>query len=150
MNNTDFENQLRALRPVAPSDALERRIAAELSTPSSGLVKRGRESWFGWLFPRLGWATAGAVVALGITAITRTEPAAITAPPASAPAVVEQRSAEILNANDEGLTVDRDQGVARLVRLSSIERRAWVDATGAEMIVEVPREELVLVPVAYQ
>ena len=63
---------------------------------------------------------------------------------------MEQRSAEILNANDEGLTVDRDQGVARLVRLSSIERRAWVDATGAEMIVEVPREELVLVPVAYQ
>ena len=150
MNNTDFENQLRALRPVAPSQALERRIAAELSTPSSGLVKMERESWFGWLFPRLGWATAGAVVALGITAITRTEPAAITVPIASAPAVVEQRSAEILNANDEGLTVDRDQGVARLVRLSSIERRAWVDATGAEMIVEVPREELVLVPVAYQ
>jgi hypothetical protein len=39
----------------------------------------------------------------------------------------------------------------RVVRYSSVERRAWADpATGARVEMEVPREDVLLVPVSFQ
>lgn len=154
MNDTEFEKLLRAIKPAEPGAAFEKRIAFELSANEPGVQNPTAEGWLSWLISRLGWAALGAATALIISAALRTEttapqPLGTTSTPTSIPTYI-QRSAEILNADDEGITLDGEQGMARQVRLTSIERSAWVDATGAEMLVEVPREELVLIPVSYQ
>jgi hypothetical protein len=56
---------------------------------------------------------------------------------------------ELLDASDEGI-VDHGDSVARVVRYSSVERRKWTDAKGAVTVVEVPREDVVLLPVSFQ
>ena len=154
MNDIEFEHQLRAIKPATPSAAFDKRIAAELALPAGGFVQRAESGWVSWFFPRLGWSALGAAVTLAISAFARTDapvPAiAISIQPAVAVPTFVQRSAEILNASDEGITRDGELGIARQVRLTSIERSAWVDATGAEMLVEIPREELVFIPLAYQ
>lgn len=154
MNDTEFEKLLRAIKPAEPGAAFERQIAFELSASEPKVENPTTEGWLSWLVSRLGWAALGATTALTISAVLRTEttapqPLGTTSTSPSMPTFI-QRSAEILNANDEGITLDGEQGMARQVRFTSIERSAWVDATGAEMLVEVPREELVLIPVSYQ
>lgn len=157
MNDSELETQLRSLRPVEPSPTLEQRIAGELAghapAPTAGTLHREQGGWARWMFSRLAWAASGAVAALVISHPTpdRTNGSTnnSTAAVASGPLVV-QESSEVLNMNNEGLTIDAEHGVARVVRLTSIERRSWIDATGAEITTEKPREDLVLVPVTYQ
>jgi len=157
MKDSELETQLRSLRPVEPSPTLEQRIARDLAehapTPAADTLHREGDGWTRWIFSRLAWAASGAVAALvvshalsgGTTAPVRNGNSSN----ATGPLVV-QESSEVLNMNTEGLTVDAEHGLARVVRLTSIERRSWVDATGAEITTEKPREELVLVPVTYQ
>jgi hypothetical protein len=57
-----------------------------------------------------------------------------------------------MEAQDEGIQYN---DVSRLpeqhVRLVSMERRAWIDPRdGAKIIVEMPREESVVLPVSFQ
>ncbi|MEK0450456.1 MAG: hypothetical protein RL088_2724 [Verrucomicrobiota bacterium] len=157
MKDSELESQLLSLRPVEPSPTLEQRIARDLAghapAPATGSLRREGGGWARWIFSRLAWAASGAVAALVISHATS---GGTTAPVrngnssnATGPLVVQETS-EVLNMNNEGLTVDAEHGLARVVRLTSIERRSWVDATGAEITTEKPREELVLVPVTYQ
>ncbi len=157
MNDHNFEQELRVISPTSPSHGLEQRIAAELAPSLSGHRDPVKVGWMEWLISRLAWSALGAAVALAVSGFF--SPAVPTTPAlptvaktkaADAPPTIIQRTAEILNASDEGITEDGEQGLARQVRLTSVERRTWVEASGAEMIVEIPREELVLVPVAYQ
>jgi negative regulator of sigma E activity len=157
MKDSELETQLRSLRPVEPSLTLEQRIATELAqpapAPTAGVAHTRETGWAGWLFPRLAWAASGAVAAIVFTQAMPREDASPQSDgngSASTAPLVVQETSEVLNMNNEGLTVDAEHGVARIVRLTSIQRRSWVDATGAEITTEKPREEFVLVPVTYQ
>lgn len=172
MNESDLENELQKLRPSAPPAALEEAIARELRglvvtapfpTPRahqlSGTISRSKPRLFSRLFSGLCWAGAGAAAALLASAsLDRLHtPAAPGAQPALAATVSEnvfeetESSRHLLDTEDTGLIYTEEQEPTRVVRYSSLERYVWANpATGARVEVEVPREDLVLVPVSYQ
>lgn len=60
-------------------------------------------------------------------------------------------SREILHAVEGDVILAEQEEPTRLVRVNSLERRTWSNPhTGAQIAVELPREDLLLVPVAYQ
>lgn len=163
MNESDLENELRTLRPVSPSAGLETAIARELESsllskavpaPSSGIIPRPQESILGRLLSGLCWASCGAAavilaLSLGLVHI----------PSLVKPAVTQKEnffepaesSREFVAAQDGGLIYTADQEPTRVVRYNSMERHVWANpSTGARVEVEVPREDVVLVPVAFQ
>ncbi len=171
MNDSDLEDQLRSLRPAAPSPRLEERIAGHLSTtaaattagPRSGVLSppaNGRAGgWRGWR--DLAWAAAGATAALAVGAfLAPSDPAvtALAAAPAALPAAAEETAfepagttRELLAAEDSTQLLETSEGLVREVRYSFLERHAWTNPqTGARMEVEVPRQDVYLVPVSLQ
>ncbi|MDQ3624950.1 MAG: hypothetical protein M3463_21130 [Verrucomicrobiota bacterium] len=168
MNESDFENELRASPPAGPSQSLEVRIARELASgtrapgamPASTLWLDRLFSRVFPKFPQLGWALTGAAATIAAIAAWDSlpslpigrSPLAGAPPSRSEPALepVEIRR-ELIAAEDAGLVFDEAQTPARLLRYSTMERHAWTDrATGARLEVEVPREDLFLMPVAMQ
>ena len=176
MNESHFESELRRLRPGAPSPQMAERIAGELSADrdnfnltvraperlervlDAGVVNpRPPHPLFSWL-RGLGWATAGACAAL--LAMRGTEffsprPTAANSLPTPLIATAEFQpktsSRELLEARDEGLLYDDEQAPQRQLRLTFLERHTWTNpATGAVLHFEVPREDVVLTPVAMQ
>ena len=169
-NESEFETQLRALRPLAPSPALEENISRHLA-PSRALatvgvpaaiVRRremeiGRPAFFDRIFPGLRWAFAGAAAAVAvIAAISHFDK------PAAAPSVAPLAAAEpdfepeditheLVSAEDGGVIYEDEQEPARVVRYTTLEHHVWTHPlTGARLEVEVPREDIVLMPVAMQ
>ena len=164
MNEPEFEEQLRSIRPAAPRRAVEDRIAAEIgrAAATSGTLPQPAGSFVTRLLPGLGWSAAGAAIgiatmlALGLMredtsqakqSQTTPTPAAETADYFEPDFDLEH---EIVNVDEQGLVQESDEGLARLVRYESVERRRWSDGKGAVTILEVPREDLVLVPVSFQ
>lgn len=160
MNEPDFEQQLRAIQPCGPRRVVEERIAAQLTPiPTAATIPPRRErSWFACTLPAFGWSGAGAAIALiAMSALDRDHPRdpAINGE-SSAPSLAVSTAAEmeleqeLLDVADGGIVEQSEDGLARVVRYESLERRRWVDADGAITVVEVPREDLVLVPVSFQ
>jgi hypothetical protein len=158
MNESEFEEQLRAIHPAAPRRAVEERIAAELAVaPAVGTLPRARRSWLERLLPGLGWCAIGAtagiatMLAMDFTHDPRQVDANKIAPQLAAAAEAEEElENELLGVADAGLIEGNDDGVARVVRYESLERRRWVGEDGAVTVLEVPREDLVFVPVTFQ
>jgi hypothetical protein len=168
MNESEIENELRALRPAPPSPELIERVTQELRTcelgvvpvlektvvihRGAGVLDRGRSSSFGW-WRGPAWAAAGAF-AMWLLLPRATPPPTdqVTTPPASASEFQPgESSTELLIAADDGLLYDEDETPRRQFRLSSIERHTWTNpATGAVLQFEIPREDIVLMPVAMQ
>ena len=161
-NESDFENQLRTLRPIAPSLALEESIARTLASHRAVVIHRSetameRPGLFERIFPGLRWAFAGAAAALAvISAIHHFDPPA-TLPAAPAVAVAEpdfepvEVTRALVTTEDGGVVYENEDEPARLVRYTTLERHVWTHpVTGARLEVEVPREDLVLVPIAMQ
>jgi hypothetical protein len=158
-NESDFERELRELRPVAPSPTLGDRIAREMSVQAIATVEAEvqRSPW-GRVFSGLGWAVAGA--AATIAALAATDSFNQRSVPAPAPAIAETAKSELesvgvtrelIAAEDGGFVSDDTQEPTRLVRYTTLERHTWTDpATGAQLQVEVPREDMILMPVAMQ
>ena len=166
MSESDFENSLRDLRPLEPSAELEASIAQQLSPARALLTVEGRlvahdhseprsSSLTRW-FPGFGWACAGAAAAVAILAL-RPAPHPLS-PNAKAAALVpepifepEGVTRELLTAEDRGLIYEDEQNPLRLVRYTTLERHVWTRPdTGARLEVEIPREDLILMPVAMQ
>ena len=180
MNESDFEQELRALRPSAPSADLAERIARDMQmevpktangtlvpaqaaiavpvVPTAGIVRRPRPARASWAWLRgLGWACAGAAAVFAILVFTRTpelttKPESTTAPLAIAtefqPA---EATSELVEAEDQGFIYGEDQTAQRQFRLVYMERHSWTNpTTGAVLEFEVPREDIVLMPVAMQ
>jgi hypothetical protein len=164
LNESEFEEQLRALRPVAPAPTLADAIARELKpreaalamrVPTAAMLARPARA-LPSILRGLGWACAGACVA--VAAIVATErgderpqrvPIAVVQPVSTFD--LAESSAEILTAQDEGFVYSADESPARRVRYNSIERHVWTNAsTGAWMEIEIPREDVRLMPVAMQ
>ena len=58
---------------------------------------------------------------------------------------------ELIGAQDEGLVYGADEEPQRQVRMVYLERHTWTNPqTGAVIEFEVPREDIVLMPVAMQ
>ncbi len=161
MNESEFESQLRATRPAAPSDMLEHSIANALRQPTIGASRELREPT-GLLRQLLGgltWATGGATAAvLGMLWLdaepkqtpTGAGPSELKAMPAGT-FLAEAPSREVVNTSAGALVFPEEQQPARLVRVNMVERRTWANAaTGARIGVELPREDLMLIPVSYQ
>lgn len=165
MNESDLEAELRALRPVPPTARLLERIAAELSTnrergdaPRAGVLERPWMQRHPW-FAAMGWAGAGAAaVLLAMVAwqprvgVKATADAAIpVAIVGEAGAAEIETSSELIAATEEELSYEEEQEPTRRVRFTFLETHTWKDPdSGALITVEVPREELLLIPVAMQ
>jgi hypothetical protein len=159
MNEPELENELRSLRPIAPSPDLEDRIAADLAArrvPASGVLARpiAARPIAGWL-RSLGWAAAGAAALIALAMYW--QEADRPAPPLAAEEeeagefVPAESERELIDADDSGIRYVDGEGPVREMRFRSLERYAWVNPeTGARVEVEVPREDVVLLPVAMQ
>jgi hypothetical protein len=175
MNESQFESDLRRLQPAAPSAEMAERIGSELSTDQRildltvqtphrlervpaqrALHPRTSQPLFSWL-RGLAWATAGACAAL--LAMRGAEFFSPQPTPgnnsqrsvAAAEFQPNSSSRELLQARDEGLLYDDEQAPQRQLRLTFLERHTWTNpATGAVLHFEVPREDVVLTPVAMQ
>jgi hypothetical protein len=165
-NESDLENELRALRPIAPSAALEERIALELRGTSESrdriLEVRDRDessplhavlaAWF----QRLGWAAAGAAAAVAVMlAAQRLQdtPPPVTAATTSAASayLTADAESELIGADESAIFYTAAAEPFRQMRFLSVERYAWTDPdSGAQIEVEVPREDIVTMPVAMQ
>jgi hypothetical protein len=155
MNEPDFEEQLRALRPAAPRPALETRIQAELAEhPRAGALPASRRSWSARLLAAIGWSAVGAtaaIVAVRLSHIEVKAPAADASAQLAAAAEADiELEHELLAVAEEGVVDEPTDGLARVVRYESLERRRWTDQDGAITVLEVPREDLVFVPVSFQ
>ena len=173
MNEPDLENELRALRPVAPTADLQTRIAADLaarqiavvaprtvSVPTAGVLARpSAPGLSGHWLRGLGWSVAGAAAALALVlsfqkadrrALPR--PAEIAAVDTESENFVPAESErELVATDDSGILYAEGEEPVRAVRFHSVERYAWSNPeTGARVEVEVPREDVVLMPVAMQ
>jgi len=182
MNDSELEDQLRTLSPVAPSPELAARIERELkarpAVVAAGVMARPAQPLPIWKWLRdLGWAGAGAAAALAAVAFF--SPAEKTAPSASGPsnakvAVVEpaasaptmaapaaatdeqafeptEASRELVSVKDSDQVLDTENGPVREVRYVYRERLAWAHpGTGARLEIEVPREDVYLLPVSLQ
>jgi len=158
-NESDFERELRALRAVTPSTALGDRIAREMSVPAAATTEADvpRSPWLR-VFTGLGWAVAGAAATIATLAATdafRTH--SVPTPPTASTEAVKSEfepvgvTRELIAAEDGGFVSDDTQEPTRLVRYTTLERHTWTDpATGAQLQVEVPREDMILMPVAMQ
>ncbi len=171
MNESEFENELRALRPAKPSAAVESAIQRELNREAApillppdraGIIARPRESLASRILTGLCWAASGAfATALAFMFLPALRPQlptpAVPGASQTAQATAPDRFQEVGSARRViateagGLFYTSEKQPAELVRCSSVERHTWQNpATGTHLEVEVPREDVVLVPVAFQ
>lgn len=171
-----LENQLRALRPVAPSADLETRLADALREPLPR--SRGWWEWLGFHHPMaaFGWGivvpAAAAAMAITLFHLAVVVPGAsdtrrssardarLTGNPSSTetrPAAGEfasdvqdgNASSVLYETSDEGVVLTGMQQPAHRVRYRSEDTLQWRNPrTGANIEVSYPREEIVLTPIS--
>lgn len=161
---SELEDQLRKLRPAAPSPELVSRIERALAEPESStataaVLPRQRRLHFNWLSLGLGLAAATALVLFAVVRLQ--QPASITPTVASVSPAPATSTAQFVPA---GLTQvvyhTRDEGVhfpnnsaqpMRRVRSQARETIRWRNPkTGATLRISYPREEVSLTPVSGQ
>lgn len=169
MNESDLEKELRSLLPMKPSAQLAERIAADLKTPArrepepaAGLINRPAKQQDANRFKRPWFlALAGLAVVmislLTVALLTKPGSAKLASKPEAPNTVAalsetpDQSVDELIDAKDEGLVYGEDDELQRQVRAVYIERHTWTNPqTGAVVEFEVPREDIVLMPVAMQ
>jgi len=163
MNESEFEDELRALRPIQPSTETAAAISRELKSAllpaeRAGVISKPRESLASRILTGFCWAAGGAAVALLVFMfgpdLRSSETKAPIASTAPVPDNVFQRTAssrELIRAEDRGLYYNTDHQPEEVLRYSSVERHIWKNpATGARVEVEVPREDVVVIPVSFQ
>jgi hypothetical protein len=176
MNESEFEAELRKVQPAKVSMRLAERIERDLESAevavlsdtrsivpvqATGIIVRetpGR----GWsIWSGLCWAVGGAAAAVLIllTASHRDGDATTKdAPSIDEPMIIaideepDQSVEELIASEDEGLVYDAEVGVPqRQLRVTYLERHTWTNSeSGAVIEVEVPHEDIVLMPVAMQ
>ena len=153
MNEPDFEKQLRALTPLGPTRSVEDRIQAALADqPRAGALPVARRSWLDRLLPAIGWSAVGAAAAIMVTQLGSPveTPALDAAARVAAASEAEVELEHELLGVEAGAVEESSDGMARVVRYESLERRRWTGQDGAITVLEVPREDFVFVPVSFQ
>ncbi|MEN3939993.1 hypothetical protein WJU23_01785 [Prosthecobacter sp. SYSU 5D2] len=155
MNDHELETLLSGLPPRGPSAALSQRVAKELVTDRQWMhtpLPDVKHRWLG----SVSWAAAGAAAALLTMSLLSGPGEADTAPSFAAvpaPAVMPVTTIrEVVSAENEGIHYNASSRLPeQRVRLLSVERHAWTDPRdGAQIILERPREESVVLPVSFQ
>jgi len=156
----ELENLLRSLAPAAVSPDLRTRVEEELRLDMSWLsqtVKRPRA--VRWLAP-VTYAAMGAAAA--IVAMSAFSGSISPSTPVSKPAVAVTTApasgvmpvstiAEWDDVQDEGIRYTADRLPQKHVRVRGTERHLYIDPRdGAEIIVEYPREQSLVLPVNFQ
>lgn len=159
MNETDLENMLAGLAPMPPSDRLESRVERDLMFGAGLRVIDGgapakTPSKIRWWQP-VAWAALGAAAAIAVTSLgpasLGTPKGGIASTNAGANTLPINSTREWLNADDQGVQFNSEKLPERHVRLVSMERHEWVDPRdGAQIAVEIPREDTVVLPVEFQ
>ena len=152
-----FEAELKNLRPAPLSSRLVARVEREMARGSPASQSRGQ--WLGWLaLP----AAAGVALLLLLFSQDRVvqreqrvdPPALVVQPPAPATETLfKPITAEklLVSADDEGLVTLEDGTPARRERLHYVDTITWRNVrTNASLKWSVPREEVRVVPVAFQ
>lgn len=161
---SEFEDQLRKLRPARPSPELvnriERALADQESSPSTaGVLPREQRFRFNWLSLGLGLAAAAALVLFALVRLqqpvsTTPNVVAISPSPSTSTAqfVPAGLTQVVYHTRDEGLHFpnNSDQPMRR-VRSQARDTIRWRNPkTGATLRISYPREEVSLTPVSGQ
>lgn len=144
-----LEQELRALRPAAPSDALVRSIDRAMAAPAGAGVavphRRARAAgWGAWAWGN--WAVAGAL-ALVVVTVSRYAPPIEPAAGAVAASGPDYRPVDaarfVVEVVDEGVVTLEDGTSVRRVRESFVDSLTWRDAaTNATLVVNLPGEDV--------
>lgn len=150
LSDQDFENELAAMKPVAPGNHFKKRIAVELEERGSSkrptLVR---------LWPILPFAAACLIL---VVALRDTAPSGETEPEGAPVATTgkspvdsfEPVGAEqvLVRAVDEGVVTAGEDGPVRRFRYEFIDTVTLVDESdGSVFTMQAPREEILYVPV---
>jgi hypothetical protein len=153
MNDQDIESLLKSLSPAKPSAALTKSVDRELEQDLSWARTPKKAPNLSWFAPVM-WTSLGAAAAVLVMSTVSVGSVNTGGQTLSqAPSVVPMRTIrEVMEAQDEGIQYN---DVSRLpeqhVRLVSMERHAWIDPRdGAQITVEMPREDSVILPVSFQ
>lgn len=143
---SQFEAELKRLRPAAPSRELLARLAGEIEPAVR--MRRGVRAWWLWA----GAVPAAAALAVFIIYGRRVE---VNDTPAAAITAGEFKPVAAENvlyaARDEGLVTLADGTTARRERLNYVDTITWQNPrTHASLKWTVPREEVRVVPVVFQ
>jgi hypothetical protein len=152
MNDHDIETLLTSLSPARPSAALRQSVDTELEQDLSWArtPKRKAPHWFTPVM----WSSLGAAAAvLVMSTMPVGEVSSANATLARASSMMPVSTIrEVVDTQDEGIQYN---DISRLpeqhVKLVSMERHTWIDPRdGAHITVEMPREDSVVLPVAFQ
>ena len=151
MNENEIEKLLSEMRPRAASAELEKRIEHDLAFTSGlrlieGGAKPRKMSWqpVAWI----GLGAAAAFVIMSLSPATQSKSSSMLA---SGSAVPVNSTREWVNADDQGVRFNSEQLPERHLRLTTMERHEWIDQRdGAQISVEIPREDTVVLPVKFQ
>lgn len=155
----ELENLLRSLAPAAVSPELRTRVEEELRLDMSWLSQTTKHTrTVRWLAPvtyaALGAAAAIAVMStfsssLTLPASTSKPTVAVNAPQSGVMPV--STISEWDDVQDEGIRYTADRMPQKHVRVRGTERHVYIDPRdGAEIIVEYPREQSLVLPVSFQ
>lgn len=159
MNEHDVESLLAGLQPRSPSAALTRQVSHELELDRQWMRQPSRSHAARWKTPLVwsGLGAAAAALAMGFVSNPSFTPASGTATLAETSANPPQimpvsTIREVVGARDEGI---RYNAATRLpeqhLKVVSRESHAWIDPRdGAQITVEMPREDSVILPVSFQ
>ena len=162
MNDHELENLLASLAPARPSAALAQRVDHELEQDMRWALQPAARRSPRWLAPVM-WTSLGAAAAVLVMSFSSTNIAPTSGAPAfaittdlpftsSTSLMPVSTVREIVDTQDEGI---RYNALSRLpeqhMKIVSLERRAWIDPRdGAHITVEMPSEDSVILPVAFQ
>jgi hypothetical protein len=161
MTDNETEQLLASLTPVSPRVTLQQRVEQDLELdrswmrPGRPAVQQKRQRWLSSVV----WASAGAAAAAVAFTLWPLVPAseadvsvAAEAGSDAAPEILPVSTIrEWVTAEDQGIQWNDRSAPERRVRLTTMERQSWIDPRdGAEIVVEQPRQETVLLPVNFQ
>ena len=158
MNDSEFESLLKTLPPAPPSLTLTSRIEHELELDTQWLSAAPRRRSPPRWFAPVAWSALGAAAAVAVMAALPAQtgaPAPAVAAAASAPlnSVIPLTTVrEVVDAPDQGIRYNAQSHLPEQhVKYVTVERHAWIDPRdGAQITVEVPREDSVILPVSFQ
>jgi hypothetical protein len=152
-DDTRLENLLRGLVPAAPSPALSQRVDEELKLDMSWLTTTSRQRHLPRWLVSASWAALGAAAAVAVMSYlpSRADSSAGTLA-ASTPTVLPVATIrEWEDVQDEGIHYTQGRLPEQHLRVIARERQTWIDPRdGAQMTVEYPREQKVILPVSFQ
>lgn len=156
-DDTQLENLLRGLAPAAASPALAQRVDEELKLDMSWLgtstVRRKPQALPRWLMST-GWAAMGAAAAIAVMSYLPTQrtqggAAALATAPVVLPGATTLREWD--DSKDRGIHQGRSSLAEKHALVVSRELGTWVDSRyDAQMSMEIPSKQQLLMPVSFQ